>query len=163
MNKITGILIVFLLTLNVSASSIYGLDEKEKNDATTCLKLLHNLDFEQINRVPNDFRKIYSEKKLERVLLHNFVEELFFEDSLIENSVIISASLLVNGKALSFKNTVISNVTLAGDVSNVDFSGACLVNVSLPSKTSFLDYIRIKRQVKFSKNIEFNDDIYKNY
>ncbi len=143
------------------ASDIYGLDEREKNDATKCLMKLHRISFEEIDRVPNDIDKIYSEKNVQRVLIHNFVHELSFKESSIEDSAIISGSLIINGRKLSLKNTVIANATLAGDVSNVDFSGACLINVSLPTKTSWIEYFKIRKAARYSSNIEFDDNIYK--
>lgn len=152
---------LFSLSLPVLSANIEGLDPHEKEDATKCLMRLHKVNFEQINKVPNDLNKTFHDPNVSRILIHNFIHELVFDNSKIEDSAVISGSLLVNGKKLSLKNTVVANATLAGDISNVDFSGACLINVSLPTSTGWLEYFKIRRAVSYSSNIEFDDNIYK--
>ncbi|GEM_PF-6838963 len=161
--KFSFLIILLSLSLPSLSANIEGLDPSEKVDATKCLMRLHKVSFDQINKVPNDIFETYHNPNIERILMHNFIHELVFQDSKIENSAIISGSLLVNGKKLSLKNTVVANATLAGDISNVDFTGSCLINVSLPTKTSWLEYFKIRRAVDYSSNIEFNDNIYKYY
>lgn len=162
MKKYT-LLSLILLGLSYSSlgAGITGLDPHEKVDATKCLKRLHNLTYEQIDKVPNDIYEIYSNRSVSRILMHNFITDLVYDNSSIEDSAIISGSLIIDGKKLSLRNTVIANATLAGDVSNVDFTGACLINVSLPTKTSWLEYFKIRRAADYSSNIEFDDNIHK--
>lgn len=158
-----SLLLICLSSLSLSSfgADIKGLDPHEKVDATKCLMKLHGVSYEQINKVPNDLAETFHNPSVEKILMHNFIHELVFDESKIENSAVISGSLLINGKKLSLKNTVVANATLAGDISNVDFSGACLINVSLPTDTSWLEYFKIRRSVGYFSNIEFDDNIYK--
>ena len=149
--------------LSISAN-IKGLDANEKADATKCLKSLFGLDFDRVNRIPKDNYQFYHKPAVERVLMHNFVDQTSHKEYQINNSIIMSGSLIIlEDQKVKLTNTVIANATIAGDISNVDFSGSCLINVSLPTKTSWLQMRKIRKQANFVDRIEFNDDIYKNY
>ncbi|MDD0851666.1 hypothetical protein HBN50_01110 [Halobacteriovorax sp. GB3] len=152
---------IIFLSFSSHAGGIEGLNKLQKKQATKCLQMLHGISYEQIDRVPNGIREVYSKNKVSRILMHNFIHQIDYKKAEIVDSAILSGSLIIDGTELSLKNTVVANATLAGDVSKVDFSGACLINVSLPTRTSWWEYFKIRNQVKHSSNIEFDDNIYK--
>ena len=157
------IALTLLGAYSAHSSDITGFSEKEKIDATKCIKKVFRTNYEHMNNQPNNLTLVERNSDVSTILMHNFVHAIYFDYSKIEHSAILSGSLLVGDNVLSLRNSVLANVTLAGDMSKVDFTGACLINVSLPTATTWFEYRKIRQQVRHYENIEFNDDIYKNY
>lgn len=138
------------------AANIGGLSAKQIEDFESCLEK-KGLTFNEINNWNNQ----YYEPPVPRqgfALYHNFIIRLekpahtFYKN--FDRSIITSGLFYAKDQH-SFKNSILANVTFVGDFSELDFSGACLVNVRF-HKASLIQTLRIKRNSEFYKNISIN-------
>lgn len=134
-----------------------GLNQDQVDDLIICLKK-RGLSFTQINLWKNQI-DLGSDIDSTRPLFHNFSKSLYKEmdsktskTSLFENGIFISGNFVDVKGYHSFKNAIISNVTFVGNFSNLDFKGACLVNVNF-DKAGIFEMMKIKTNASFAKNI----------
>ena len=153
------ILTILLLNLNLSfAANIKYLDPNEVEDLDYCSRLLLDMSYDEVDERPNHSYLLDRDGELSHKLMHNFIYDMYYYDSyFIDGSVITSATLRYTRSA-KIINSVISNMTFVGDVSGIDFSGSCLVNVRFPKETSWSVKRKIRREAIYYKNIEFKDE-----
>ena len=154
--------IIFLITLfsiNSFASDIRGLDSDEVKDLDYCSKRLKRISAKKLNSLPNYSENLWYGEDLNYILMHNFIYDMnSFEAYEIDNSAIVSATLRYS-KFGKITNSIVSNMTFVGDVSKLDFTGSCLVNVRFPVETSWSVKRKIRKQALYYKNLEYKDEL----
>ncbi len=158
MKKIAILITFITLSFSLYSAGIEGLDPNEVQDLNHCTLLKFQMDFDRINQQENAEHRLYSEKQIFGSLMHNFIADRYYHPSLLIYSSIVTSGTLRNIKEGAIKNSVIANMTFVGDVSKIDFSGSCLVNVRFPKETSWSTKRRIKKQALFTKNLEYKDE-----
>lgn len=150
------ILLILPIQYGITAG-IYGLDPNEIEDAEYCTQRLFKLSYEQIDRIPNSIGDLYKERDLDKKMFHNTIEDMYYNPFSMKGSILISATIHNPGRSL-IKNTVVSNMTFTGDISQLDFTGSCLVNVRFPRETSWSTKRKIKSQATYYKNLEYKHE-----
>jgi hypothetical protein len=144
-----------LISINTSfASDIRGLNSEQIKDLNLCLKK-RNLTFNEINGWENQVNR-GDRVDTSKPLFHNFNERAGESDEVngqeVDNGIFVSGLYYIDGQH-SFKNAIISNMTFVGDFSQLNFEGACLVNVRF-HQAGFFDLMKIRHQADATKNIE---------
>ncbi|MCO4756171.1 MAG: hypothetical protein KC478_16940 [Bacteriovoracaceae bacterium] len=149
---------LLLLAFNPAFGAwIEGLDPDEIKDAEYCTKRLFNLTYKQINSIPNSRSDLYKGVSLDKKMFHNTIEDMYGDYFSMKGSILISATIRHDGHAL-IKDSVVSNMTFTGDVSRIDFTGSCLVNVRFPKETSWRTKRKIKKQALYYKHLEYKHE-----
>jgi hypothetical protein len=157
MKKLLLLFIAFS-TVTVMAADILDLDPNEIEDLEYCSRKLKNMSYQQVNQLENRSELLDRNGNLNNKLMHNFIFDMYYYDWYsIDGSIVTSATLRFSKKA-AITNSVVSNMTFVGDVSNINFKGSCLVNVRFPRETSWRTKRKIKREAFYYKNLEFKNE-----
>lgn len=155
--------ILILLIGNSFAANIERVNKKEQEDANRCMKMIHHNSYASINKLPNNKNELLHNGNLDEALHHNFIADMTDYDYFsMDRSIIISGTIVTESEA-KIENTVVANMTFIGDVSKISFKGSCLVNVRFPKETSFFTKLRIRREAKSMRNIEYLDGYDRRY
>ena len=127
--------------------------EKIKDLNKYCLEK-KGLSFAVINNWQNQIgRGSYIDHS--KPLFHNFAQAAYDDqypkEAIFNGGIFVSGTFIVKGHH-SFKNAVLANITFEGDYSDLDFEGACLVNVRF-SGASALEMMKIRHKTKDARNL----------
>lgn len=162
LQQLKALFVTFLMTAtgilfsaNAKADDIRGLNQAQIEDFEICLNK-KGLTYEQVNGWKNQYWEPPTQNGNSSLrLFHNFNGRLEKpEHTLVSNfdNAILASGLFHTSDRHSFKNAILANMTFIGDYSQLDFSGACLVNVRF-YRASLLQVFRIKHQSSYQKNI----------
>lgn len=157
MKNIIFLTLLFCVNLTFAANIKY-LDPNEIEDLDYCSKRLMGISYDEVNELHNYSKLLDRDGDLSHKLMHNFVYDMYYYDSYLINGSIVTSATLRFSRSAKIINSVVANMTFVGDVSGIDFSGSCLVNVRFPKDTSFLVKRKIKREALYYKNIEYKDE-----
>lgn len=150
--------LIILSSTALQARNIYGLDPDEIEDLDFCARMQHRLSYDKLNSLPNYAENLFRGGDLNNRLMHNFIADMNnYRSFSIDNSAIVSATIRHTNSA-KITNSTISNMTFVGDVSQIDFTDSCLVNVRFPVETSWWTKRKIKRQARYTKNLEYKHE-----
>lgn len=158
MKTILACILTTLFIFKAQASGIEGLNRNQIDDLNICLAK-KGLTYTQVNLWEN---QIYrgEDADLRHPLFHNFNQfsdrgynHYEADEENLDNRIFVSGLFNISGRH-SFRNAIISNMTFIGDFSELDFEGACLVNVRF-YEAGVIDTFKIRHQANYAKNITY--------
>ncbi len=166
------IAVLSAISIQVNAEEVTGPSSGDWKIIQKALKKCQmNYSKESLDELPNAYHDFFrNQYNLSGKKIHNFDVTIGEDQEIfLNNAVVLSGAItLSKGAKVHLNNSVIGNITFYGDVSGIDFSGACVVNTDftnsnlnthLPMNTNYTHNLKLNRVTIFTMLAEISKGI----